>query len=421
MKRHGILIAIQNISYTHDTRMQLVARSLQSAGYRVHVLCPRSAGDPRRATRGGVEIRFFRMPIDRAGLGGLVAEALYSAVAMSPLALMLCLRRRIDVVHVCLPPPVLVPLEWLLRRVGKTVVADQHDLAPELFEVRHRDRKRLARLVRRAERWALQAADEVIVTNQTGAAVVRARCGIDPDRVTVVRSGPDLAVFPAARGSGAREGLRVGYVGNLAPQDGIEHLVRAAKRIRSVHGRRDIRFLCVGDGSELPRARALAAELGLDDTVEFLGRLPHARALQVLAECDICIQPDEKNPFNDSCTMIKALEYMGLAKPVVAFDLLETRVSCGDSAVYATAAGELADLVVALADDPTRRRRLGEEGRRRVEQRLAWRYGEEQLLELYGRIMRDRSGEDVEWPAVEPAWNGPPAGTEQGRRKVHQV
>ncbi len=33
--------------------------------------------------------------------------------------------------------------------------------------------------------------------------------------------------------------------------------------------------------------------------------------------------------------MIKTLEYMALGKPIAAFDLVETRVSAGDAAVYA--------------------------------------------------------------------------------------
>ena len=41
------------------------------------------------------------------------------------------------------------------------------------------------------------------------------------------------------------------------------------------------------------------------------------------------------NPLNDRSTMNKAMEYMALKKPVVAFNLKETRVSCGDAALYA--------------------------------------------------------------------------------------
>ncbi len=286
-----------------------------------------------------------------------------------------------------------------------------------------RVRGSLARFVLGLERSALRSADHVIVSNGTAAAVALGRCGVDPDRVTVVRSGPDLTALPAARRNGTRGLVQVGYVGNLAPQDGIEHLVRAAGRIHGVLGRRDIRFVCIGTGSELPRARALVDELRLDGAVEFTGRLPHAEALARLAECDICVQPDEKNRFNDSCTMIKSLEYMGLGKPVVAFDLVETRIACGEGALYARSGtvDELADLIVTLADDPALRRRLGREGRRRIEQRLAWRYGEDVLIELYDRLAGRSSGEDVEGPSVEVLGDGQAGDAEQGRREIHQV
>jgi glycosyltransferase involved in cell wall biosynthesis len=118
--------------------------------------------------------------------------------------------------------------------------------------------------------------------------------------------------------------------------------------------------------------------------------------------------------------MIKTLEYMGLAKPVVAFDLVETRISCGPSALYAhgDSPDHLADLVVALADDPGLRRRLGSEGRRRIEAQLAWRHGERRLLALYDRLTR--SGEDVQRIPVETVRDVHAAGAEERRRKVHQ-
>ena len=37
-----------------------------------------------------------------------------------------------------------------------------------------------------------------------------------------------------------------------------------------------------------------------------------------LSTCDICVNPDPVNPLNDKSTMNKILEYMALAKPVIA-------------------------------------------------------------------------------------------------------
>ena len=65
--------------------MQLVARSLHAAGYRIHVVCPREEGEPRRRVHDGVEVWTFRMPSERLRLGGLGAEYAYSAVVMTAL------------------------------------------------------------------------------------------------------------------------------------------------------------------------------------------------------------------------------------------------------------------------------------------------------------------------------------------------
>jgi glycosyltransferase involved in cell wall biosynthesis len=78
---------------------------------------------------------------------------------------------------------------------------------------------------------------------------------------------------------------------------------------------------------------------------------------------------------------------MALEKPVVAFDLTETRVSCGESALYATPNSEidLADKILELAGDPELRSQMGQQGRKRVEERLAWPYSVPVLLAAYAR------------------------------------
>ena len=73
-----------------------------------------------------------------------------------------------------------------------------------------------------------------------------------------------------------------------------------------------------------------------------------------MSTADIGLSPDPKNALNDVSTMNKTMEYMAYELPVVAFDLVETRVSAQDAAVYATPnqVDEYAD----LGADAARRR-----------------------------------------------------------------
>jgi glycosyltransferase involved in cell wall biosynthesis len=138
-------------------------------------------------------------------------------------------------------------------------------------------------------------------------------------------------------------------------------------------------------------------ELGLEDYVEFTGRAPDKLVAEILSTADIGISPDPKNPLNDVSTMNKTMEYMAFGLPVVAFDLRETRVSAADAAVYARGndVNELADLLVALVDDESRRRTMGDAGRARVEQELAWSHQAARYLTVYDQV--------VAGPAEKPA------------------
>ena len=64
--------------------------------------------------------------------------------------------------------------------------------------------------------------------------------------------------------------------------------------------------------------------------------------------------------------MIKVMEYMALERPIVAYDLPETRVSAGESALYVPPNDPraFASALALLAGDPERRREMGETGRR---------------------------------------------------------
>jgi glycosyltransferase involved in cell wall biosynthesis len=148
---------------------------------------------------------------------------------------------------------------------------------------------------------------------------------------------------------------------------------------------------------------ALVAErdrLGLDGVVDLPGRVPDETVAGVLSAAAVGVCPDPKNPLNDVSTMNKTMEYMAFALPVVAFDLVETRVSAQDAAVYA-APGDVdgfAQAIVDLVDDPDRRAGMGRRARERVVSELAWEHQRAAYLRVYdelvGRAADGPVGED---------------------------
>jgi glycosyltransferase involved in cell wall biosynthesis len=139
----------------------------------------------------------------------------------------------------------------------------------------------------------------------------------------------------------------------------------------------------------VPGLKRLVEALQLEDFVDFTGYLVGDDLLRHIASFDICVTPDPGNAYNDSCTTIKTMEYMAMAKPIVAFDLPENRISAGDSALYATGNSEqdLARLIARLIDQPEERAELGRRGRERVLQSLRWEHQALKLIQLYDQLL----------------------------------
>jgi glycosyltransferase involved in cell wall biosynthesis len=211
------------------------------------------------------------------------------------------------------------------------------------------------------------------------------------DRVVVVRSAPDPRRFRSAVADPAlKRGKRflVAYLGVMAPQDGVDLLIEAIAHIVHERRRDDIAFVLIGSGDSFQELRTLAQVRGLEGHVTFTGRIPDEDVARTISTAEVCVSPDPKNDLNDHSTMNKVLEYMALAKPIVAFDLKETRFSAGDAAVYATPndPADFAGCVLELLADPERRETMGRFGQRRLREVLAWGHSRAALVKSYARL-----------------------------------
>ncbi|MGH3517697.1 MAG: glycosyltransferase family 4 protein [Haloechinothrix sp.] len=391
--RH-VCIVVQNLPVPFDRRVWLECRALRAAGYQVSVVCPKGKGDPAYAELDGVHLFKYPAfpPITRQVM--FLAEYAYSILATFAGLIRAWRRRPFGIVQVCNPPDVLwaAALPFMVAfRVR--LVFDQHDLCPELYRSRFAAPSALPyRALLLAERITYRLSAQVIATNDSYRRVAIERGGKRPDDVTVVRTGPDPNRM--RRGEPEVE-LRRGYdhllvyLGVMGPQDGVDLALRAMHHIVHVRGRTDVALTLIGDGDAGPDLRGLAAELSLDGYVEFTGRVPDETVARLLSTADIGLSPDPKNPLNDVSTMNKTMEYMAFELPVIAFDLVETRVSAAGAADYAepNRVGDFAEKILDLLADEVRRKQLAALGRRRVEDVLAWRHQIPPYVGVYDRLL----------------------------------
>ena len=388
-----ICIVVQNLPVPFDRRVWLECQALRAAGYEVSVVCPKGKGDPTYQELDGVHLFKYRAfpPITRQAM--FLAEYAYSILATLAGLVRAWRREPFGVVQVCNPPDVLwtavLPFKVLF---GVRMVFDQHDLCPELYRSRFAAPSALPyRALLLAERITYRLSAHIIATNESYRRVALERGGKHPADVTVVRTGPD----PDRMRRGEHDAtLRHGYdhllvyLGVMGPQDGVDLALRAMHHIVHVRGRTDVALTLIGDGDAGAELRRLATELGLGGYAEFTGRAPDELVARLLSTADIGLSPDPKNPLNDVSTMNKTMEYMAFELPVVAFDLVETRVSAAEAAVYVepNRVEQYADAVLELLGDEVRCKQMGAAGRRRVEDVLAWRNQIPPYVGVYDRL-----------------------------------
>jgi glycosyltransferase involved in cell wall biosynthesis len=385
-----VLIIVQNLPVPFDRRVWLECKALASAGHQVTVVCPKGDGDPAYQVVDGVQLYKYKPYAPGGSKLGFINEYAYSFLATAWLTLKARRSGRFGVFQACNPPDIFWPIALILRALdGSRFVFDHHDLCPELYQSRFPGGPKLPyRALRAFERRTHRSADHVISTNDSYRQVAVARSGKSPADVTVVRTGPDPQLL---RRGQAHPELRRGrrflaaYLGVMGPQDGVDNVVRAADIVVHKLGRDDIAFTLIGSGDCYDELVALRDQLGLAGHVEFTGRAPDDLVTRILSTADIGLSPDPKNPLNDLSTMNKSMEYMAFKLPVVAFDLRETRVSAGDAAVYVkpNVVQLYAEAIVELMDDEAKRSRMGQLGRARVEQELAWSYQQNAYLGVY--------------------------------------
>ncbi len=171
----------------------------------------------------------------------------------------------------------------------------------------------------------------------------------------------------------------------MAPQDGVDYLLRAIDIIVNRYRRNDILFNLIGSGDSIEDLKILKERLGLNGAVVFTGRISDEKMMRYLSISDVCVAPDPNNSLNEKSTMNKILEYMAMAKPIVSFDLKEARYSAGEAALYAKPndVHDFADKILELIEDSELRCRMGRIGYERLKGDLSWEHNKKILIDAY--------------------------------------
>lgn len=406
-----VLMFVEN-NFPGDSRVKNEADILTAAGYSITVVCLRGTNETTRSkVVDGIqvysipEVNFFtktrknkpvglqRLRLKIVALTGYMWEYLYFTGGCFVVSLYVAMRHGFDVIHAHNPPDTLFLVAALYKPFGKKFVFDHHDLCPELYRSRYKvDKGFLTTILGLFEKGSLRLADVTIATNESYRAIQINRGKVKPENVFVVRNGPNLRRVAHRTPS---ERLRkmdksiLCYIGALNPQDGVDYLLRSLQHLLYKLNRKDFYCVIMGSGDSLEDLRSLAKDLNLEGYVELTGYVSEEDLMGNLSAADICVDPDPSSPLNDVSTWIKIMEYMALGKPIVTYDLKETRWSAQDAALYIKPNNELefAEGIATLMDRPDLRAQMGEFGLQRVHRDLKWDVVGQNLVRAYEALL----------------------------------
>lgn len=150
--------------------------------------------------------------------------------------------------------------------------------------------------------------------------------GFDPKKIEVIPNGVDTELFkPVEKDEEIIKKYELkdrkvfGFVGTFFLFEGLEYLIKAAKKICDDND--DVKFLLVGGGHEEEKLKVLVKELSLEDKVVFTGRVKHDDIKKYYSVIDVLVYPRISKRITELVTPLKPLEAMALEKIVLGSDV----------------------------------------------------------------------------------------------------
>jgi glycosyltransferase involved in cell wall biosynthesis len=214
----------------------------------------------------------------------------------------------------------------------------------------------------------IKMVDCVVVNSKGMRKTLERYCG-KSDKIKVVHVGIDIKNLKLNhpipyKTKQSKEEKIVGFVGNANEQKGIIYLIRAIPKILNKFPL--TRFLIIG-GGEIGTLQKEARNYGVEDNISFIGPQLHQHIPTLISSFNIAILPSLWEPLSLFCC-----EAAYLGKPIVASDVdgnpEVVKHNINGLLFPPKDVNSLAEAIIELLEDERRAKKMGEEGRKIVEE-----------------------------------------------------
>jgi glycosyltransferase involved in cell wall biosynthesis len=408
-----ICIAYQGSNLARCERLEKIARTLQRGGHEAVLVCNDYGEAPRGVDRmGEMPVRRIRPTFGSVLLNRIVKFPLFCNPLWVTQLGAEVKRTRADVIQVIDIP--LAPTALFIGHLFRIpVVLDMWENYPEALRIwaqtdwvtRIFKNHNVARVV---ERYVIPRVDHILtVIEEQKERLVEE--GVPAERISVVTNGVDSDLFHTNGAGvttaldGSPEEYKLLYVGGVTSERGLDDIIRALPL--ALPAAPHIRFYIVGRGTDEKRLRGIARDLGVEDSVRFLGWIPFREISSYIEKSDLCLVPHIYSAFINTTIPNKLFQYMAMGKPVLVSNAkplarIVRESGCGlifQSGDPADAARKILEML--RSSDAAGMGRLG---KRCAEERYTWERAAEVLLGVYAGLDSRRCRELEKGAAAVP-------------------
>lgn len=256
--------------------------------------------------------------------------------------------------------------------------------------------------IERMERAVFKNASAIICVDSSLAHAMTQKYRIEESKLVVIENGASLEMFRHIDTQMSRdlwcgfshEDYLLGFVGYLAPWQGLDTLIRAMRNI--VDERSNVHLAIAGEGPEGPYLKELVETLHLQEKVTFTGAIDYEKVPSFISACDLCIGPLKADRL---CSPVKIFEYMASSRPFISAPIESSlRIidawKCGQI-IQSENIQDIADKVLCLSDNLEIGNKMGANGRRAAEAYYNWDRVATEIDNLFRSLLQSKPSQHL--------------------------
>jgi len=362
---HPFIGGVENYVYN-------LSRELVGLGHEVTVLCANETKSEREELLDGIRVR--RLPY----IGKIANTNITPGLPIE------ILREDFDLIHAHLPTPWSADWSAIVAKIRRRplILTYHNDIVGSGFA------SRVAHLYNHtALKFLLKQADKILITQPKYLKSSPYLKGYE-DKVVVIPVGVDVERFRPMHSDKLNNSIFfLSILDEFHRYKGLDQLLRALAFVKEKIP--DVRLIVGGGGDLLEHYRRLSEGLGLEENVEFLGRVSDDMLGNYYNRCAIFVLPSVSRA-QEGFGMV-LLEAMACGKPVVCTDIVgvadEVKAEGAGLIVEPSNVNQLAEAISHLLQNESIAQKMGEVGRRLVEERYSWEKVARRVEEVYEELI----------------------------------